>query len=80
MIAKTFRNKEKKKNAPGAMLISAYWFPEKKYAWLLFAGLGRIEETELKPAVFKDGQLSRMGFGPLIIESLVVPVKVGYFG
>lgn len=47
------------------MLISAYRFPEKKYASLLVEGLGKIEFTEPKPAFFNEGQLSRIGFGPL---------------
>lgn len=68
-----------KKNVPGAMLISAYWFPEKKYASWRFAGLCTIEVTEPKRAAFKDGQLSRIGFGPLTMKSSVVPVKYGYF-
>ncbi|KAJ6505558.1 hypothetical protein C8R45DRAFT_1070200 [Mycena sanguinolenta] len=36
----TFR--EATEDVPGLMLISAYWFPEKKYASSLLAGLGRI--------------------------------------
>lgn len=63
IVAMTFRDATK--DVPGLTLIRAYWLPEKKYASSLFAGLGRTVSTLEKPAFFNDGQLARIGFGPL---------------
>lgn len=53
-----------KKGVPGLMLMSAYCSPLKKYASLLFAGLGKTASMVLNPAFLREGHSLTIFFGP----------------